>query len=203
LTAEDIEESMPTNGTTSETEPEQQASGIPSAYTLLVLGLGLPGTALLVFLVSRADGGGLSGTIFGAWVIWVPIAILSGTRSLWDNNFAAGGTRRQRIRAFLAEWFGWTGLLVIAALLVSWGVLSSHGIYPRTGFWLIPEIGVPIVMLAFRGVIRKVGAALLVTLPTPLWIYLLLGGVVLLGPPFIVYLVTIAITRSAASRTQR
>jgi hypothetical protein len=72
-----------------------------------------------------------------------------------------------------------------------WSGFHGTGSVGKTsyGFWLIPEIGVPIVMLAFHGVIRKVGAALLVTLPAPLWTYLLLGGAVLLGPTFIVYLV--------------
>ncbi len=118
---------------------------------------------------------------------------------LWDKDFASGDSRFKRIRRFLAEWIGWIGLSSIAGLLLIWVAFSPYGIHPRSGYWLIPEVTIPAAMLVFRGVVRKIGLGILVALASPLWPYLALGGIAILGPPIVVYLISIWISNAAVS----
>ncbi|NKY87082.1 hypothetical protein [Nocardia veterana] len=175
------------------TDPASPHSTVP-IYTATVLGTGLAATALLLGLTA-CDQIDKMAAIFGSWVIWLPIAIASGTRRLWDRNFAEGLSRRARIRAFLAEWIGWIGVGTAVVAVVLWIALSPYGIHPRGGYGLIPEIGVPVALLCVGGAVRKIGAGLGLALAAPLWPYLLFGMVVLLAPPFLVYLITIAVSR--------
>lgn len=189
-------------------QPSHVRTGKPPIYTFVSLGLGIAGTALMLGLIA-SDQADKVAAVLGTWAFWIPIAILSGTRRLWDPSFEAGGTRLQRIRAFLAAWVGYIGVLTAAVLILVWAVFRTDAIHPRTGWWLVPEIAVPVAMLFFGGAVRKIGVGILIALAAPLWPYLAVGGVVILGPAALVYLLTVAVSnvivsgqRKAAARSQ-
>ena len=161
-------------------------------YTVVSLGAGLSATGLLVGLAA-SDQIDKMAAVFGSWIVWLPIAVLSGTRRRWDPSFASG-SRLARIRTFLKEWVGVIGVATAVCALVLWIVLSPYGIHPRGGYWLVLEIAVPVGLLAFRGAVRRIGAGLSIVLAAPLWPFLLIGALVLLGPPLLIYLATIVIT---------
>lgn len=184
-------------------QPSQESRPTSSHwYTAIMLGLGFAGTALIVYLM-RGDQTNNLGRLLTAWALWLPIALLSGTRTLWDKNFYAGGTRRQRIRRFLGEWVGITGLVVAAVAIAAIVILPADVFGPRAGYWLIPEIAVPVLLMCFKGYPRKIGTGLLIALAAPAWPYLLLGGIAILGPAAVVYLIAVTISASVQNDAPR
>lgn len=184
------------------TETQNERTPLPEhttpIYTVVVLGAGLAATALLLGLTAYDQIDKIA-AVLGTWVIWLPIAVLSGTRRLWDESFARGPSRPARVRTFLAHWVGWIGARTAVVAVVLWITLSPYGIHPRGGWWLIPEAALPIALLTVRGSIRKIGAGLALALTTPLWPYALFGAIILLGPPVLIYLLTITLARLAGN----
>ncbi|NNH75291.1 hypothetical protein HLB23_36495 [Nocardia uniformis] len=189
---------MPADQLSPQPRPSQSSTVKPSPYTLISLGIGVAGTALMIGLAASHQADKVA-AVFGAWAFWLPIALLSGTRTLWDRGFVGGGTRLQRIRAFLGEWVGYVGILTAAALIVLSVNFHDSGIHPRLGWWLVPEIAIPLAMIWFGGVARRCGIGILIALAAPLWPYLLFGAVVILGPPAVLYLITLAISHGVAA----
>lgn len=175
------------------TDSHRQFQG-SSVISLALVMTGILCTAVIGGAVG-AGGGNWGVALPLMWAVWLPIAIICGTRSLWDKRFAAGGSRLHRLRALIGSWYGWTGLATTAVLGAAWMLFGRYGIHPRGGLWLIPEIGIPVVLLLFRGIPRRIGAGLAVTLLIPTWPFLLVGAIVVLGPPALIYVLAVGISR--------
>ncbi|WP_188831032.1 hypothetical protein [Nocardia camponoti] len=79
-------------------------------------------------------------------------------------------------------------------LFAVWMLFGQHGIHPAGGLWLVPEIGIPLGLLAFRGIPRRIGGGMLVLPIVPFWPYFLVMAIVVLGPPVLLYLVIVGVS---------
>ena len=160
----------------------------PGAVTPLLAAIVFVVTLVVLFMGAAKNAAGL----LSFAIPWVFVAVVAGTRPLWDPNFYDGDrVFGSRVARLLWRHYGIIGLAVTVLFNVQLSVVSDHadppGWFGSAGYFVAVAACGVVLIASRRPLLSQVGAGLLVGIAVLGWAVFLVVGIFLVLPSLVLY----------------